>query len=257
MEQNPLNLVDDGNVNRPEPMPDPHWSKPVRTLGLDSKPNGAITFNIAGRQVVGPLQGFGQLWQKTYKIRLHGATVTPQQVVAAWKEHLPNFMPQNSRFYPSLAGVEPGEVIVINATLPGLPGGIPVSTGVLVIYSDDQLFTVMTPQGHPLSGFNSFSAYEEDGAVVAQVQGLFRANDPVYEFGFHFMGGFSSEDSVWEHVLLSLAGYFGVKGYVINSQMVIDPRLQWSQAKNIWYNATIRTMLAYPFRRIGQLLRKH
>jgi hypothetical protein len=243
-------------ATRSSPEGDPHWSRPVQGLELTSTPDGALTWNIAGRKMVGPLQGFGQLWQKTYRVRMIGLQTMPQDVVAVWKERLPDLMPDTSRFYPSLVGVKPGEVIVINARVPGLPGGIPVSTGVLVIYSDEEMFTVMTPQGHPLSGFNTFSAYEEDGAIVAQVQGLIRANDPIYEFGFHFMGGFSNEDRLWEHVLLALAAQFGAKGYVQQEQVVLDPRLQWGQAKNIWYNAILRTMMAYPFRQIGRLFRK-
>jgi hypothetical protein len=233
-----------------------NWAKPVISLDGEINRDGAINMNIKGRKVVGPLQGFGQLWQKTYRIRLSGIRVTPQQVVAVWKENLPTFMPATSRFYPSLTGVKPGEVIVINATLPGLPGGIPLSTGVLVIYSDEEMFTVMTPQGHPISGFNTFSAYEENGVVVAQVQGLIRANDPIYEFGFNFMGGFASEDKIWEYVLNSLAAYYGVKGYVQMNQIVLDPRRQWGQAKNIFYNSAIRTMVTSPLRWAGKLFHK-
>jgi hypothetical protein len=93
-------------------------------------------------------------------------------------------MPKNSRFYPSLSGVKPGEVVLINASLPGIPGGVPVSTGVLVLYADEDMFTVMTPAGHPESGFNTFSSYQEGGVTVAQIQSLARANDPIYEVGF-------------------------------------------------------------------------
>ena len=42
---------------------------------------------------------------------------------------------------------------------------------------------VMTPEGFPVSGFNTFSVYEEDGDIFAQVQGLERATDPIW-FGY-------------------------------------------------------------------------
>ena len=67
-----------------------------------------------------------------------------------------------------MAGVKPGEVLLINATV----GGMPVYTGVRVIYADDESFTVMTPEGHPESGWNTFSAYVDDGTTVAQIQSL-------------------------------------------------------------------------------------
>ena len=157
-------------------------------------------------------------------------------------------MPANSRFYPSLTGVAPGEVVLINATLPGLPGGIPVSTGVRIIYVDDVSFTVMTPAGHPEAGFNTFSAFEEDGITVAQVQSLGRANDPVYEMGYRLMGGAKQQEAIWRHVLTSLAARFGVTGQVEMQKVVVDPRLQWRHAGNVWHNALIRTVINTPVR---------
>jgi hypothetical protein len=72
-----------------------------------------------------------------------------------------------------MAGVKPGEVLLINAAV----GEIPVSTGVRVIYADEESFTVMTPEGHPESGWTTFSAHEgEDGVTVAQVRSLAQAN---------------------------------------------------------------------------------
>ncbi len=52
----------------------------------------------------------------------------------------------------------------------------------MVLYSDEESFTYMTPEGHPFSGWITFSAYEEeDGTTVAQAHLLIRANDPLYE----------------------------------------------------------------------------
>ena len=224
------------------------WAKPVSKLSVGEAPEEAMNLNVDGREVVGPLQGFGQLWQKTYKVRLTESDVAPEDVVKVWKERLPEYMPDNSRFYPSLTGVAPGEVVLINATLPGIPGGLPVSTGVMILYADDESFTVMTPEGHPESGFNTFSAYEEDGATVAQIQSLARANDPVFEIGFRFMGGSSQQEQIWRHVLTQLADNFGVNGQIEMQKVCVDSRMQWSQAKNVWHNAIIRTTLNTPRR---------
>ena len=224
-----------------------HWAQPVSKLKVSDVPAGAINLNVEGRQVVGPLQGFGQMWQKTYRIRLQDTQITPAEVIKVWKARLPELMPDHSRFYPSVTGIQPGEVVLITARLPGVP--TPVSTGVLILYADDVSFTVMTPEGHPESGFNTFSAFEEDGVAVAQVQSLARANDPIYEFGFRFLGGAKQQERIWRHVLAQLAAHFGTFGQEAHVQKVcVDPRLQWSQAKNVWHNAVIRTALNTPAR---------
>jgi hypothetical protein len=92
-------------------------------------PEGAVNLNVSARREVGALQGFGQLWQKTYRVELSGAEVTPAEVVRIWKERFSEFQPSQNRFYPSMAGVKPGEVLLINATV----GRMPVYTGVRVI----------------------------------------------------------------------------------------------------------------------------
>jgi hypothetical protein len=43
-----------------------------------------VNLNVQGRREVGALQGFGKLWQKTYRVRLAG-------VVEAWKENFDKF----------------------------------------------------------------------------------------------------------------------------------------------------------------------
>ena len=232
------------------------WAKPVSKLTVEEMPEEATNLNVDGRKVVGPLQGFGALWQKTYKVRLNDNSVSPQEVVKSWKEKLPDFMPDNSRFYPSLTGVEPGEVVLINATLPGIPGGMPVSTGVMILYADDESFTVMTPEGHPESGFNTFSAYEEDGATVAQIQSLARANDPVFELGFRYLGGSGQQEKIWHHVLGQLAAEFGSNGEIQMEKKCVDSRIQWSQAKNVWHNAVIRTTLNTPVRWAKRIVKR-
>jgi hypothetical protein len=238
------------------------WAKPVTKLKVSDVPSGAIAFNLDGRQLVGPLQGFGPMWKRTYRVRLSGVSVTPAEVIADWKENFANFQPSNNHFYPSLTGVKPGEVVFINTNLPiapGAPGIIPMKSGVMVLYSDDELFTVMTPEGFPISGWNTFSAYEEEGGTVAQVQALIRTSDPIYEFGFRFMGGEKEEDKVWFHVLETLSARWGIKGQVQFHKEQIDSRIQWKSAKNVYKNAAIRTflyVLATPIRWLANLGRK-
>ena len=93
---------------------------------------------------------------------------------------------------PQMYTLKPGEVLLINAMTPGGP----VSTGMLVLYVDDEAFTLMTPEGHPESGWVTFSAYEQDSATVARVQTMARANDPIYEMAFMALGS-KLQDSIW------------------------------------------------------------
>ena len=220
-----------------------YWAQNVTTLKVGPVPADAVNLNVDGRRVVGPLQGFGPMWQKTYRVRLAGAQVSPREVIATWKAHFPQFWPHGNRFYAPLTGIAPGEVALLNLTA----GGMPLSTGVLVLYADDESFTLMTPQGHMFAGWITFSAYEEDGCTVAQAQVLMRANDPIYEIGLR-LGGHRDEDRFWQHTLRSLAAHFGVSEPVETTCTIVDPRFQWAHARNVWQNAAMRTTLTAPTR---------
>jgi hypothetical protein len=207
-------------------------------LRVSDVPEGAVNLNVESRRVIGALQGFGQLWQKPYTVRLTGADATPEEVVAIWKREFPVFHPPESRLYPSLDGVAPGEIMLINASVQGMP----VYTGVMVLYSDDVSFTVMTAEGLPEAGWNTFSAYEEDGATVVQIRSLARASDPIYEVGFRLFGS-TAQEKIWTHVLTSLAERFGVRERVRLEKDCMDPKLQWYRAGNLWHNAGLRSVL--------------
>jgi hypothetical protein len=220
-----------------------YWAQPVSTMKVGSMPTRALNLNVDGRQAMSPLQGFGQLWQKTFRVRLSGTSVSPSEVISTWKEHFPTFWPKWDHFYQPATGIAPGEVALINMLLPGdIPVGPPVSTGVFVMYADEESFTFMNPQGHMFAGWITFSAYEEDACTIAQIQLLVRANDPVYELGFR-LGASRSESKFWQYTLKSMAAHFGVNEPVQTRVVCVDPRVQWSQFWNIWQNATIRTVM--------------
>jgi len=240
------NLDQDGSGQRRS---EDAWAPPTQRMKVSGAPVEAMNLNVEGRQPVSPLQGFGQMWQKTFKIRLSGVDMTPEQVMGVWKENFPKFQPPENRFYPPMSGIKPGEVVLIEGKvppLPGMPNILPVATGVMILYADEEMFTVMCPEGHPLSGWNTFSAYEEDGAVVAQVQEQSRSSDPLYEVFNRYLGASAQQDKIWTHVLTSLGAHLGVKGDVVMTKVLIDPKVQWSAAKNIWQNAAIRTVLYMP-----------
>ncbi|MDX1523010.1 MAG: hypothetical protein R3264_15400, partial [Anaerolineae bacterium] len=118
-----------------------NWAGRVSGLRVTDIPEEAINLNVEGRQLTGPLRGFGQMWQKTYKVRLSGTEVTPAEVIQDWKENFPKFWPAGNHFYGPLTGIAPGEVAVLNLAA---PGGLPLSTGIMIIYADDESFTFMT-----------------------------------------------------------------------------------------------------------------
>lgn len=239
-----------------EPRDAPYWAQPVSKLRVSDVPAGAINLNVDGRRIVGPLQGFGQMWQKTYRVRLSGVKVTPVEVIKTWKENFSKFWPRGNNFYAPLTGIAPGEVAVLNLAL---PGGMPLSTGVRVIYADNESFSFMTPEGHMFAAMITFNAYEEEDATVAQVQPLLRANDPIYEIGMRLGLVQKLEDQFWHDTLRALAGHFGVNGQVQQRVTLVDPKLQWSQWKNVWKNAAVRSTLyimATPARWVVNLFTK-
>jgi hypothetical protein len=204
-------------------------------------PAGALSLNVQARRLLGPLQGFGQLWQKTYRIALRKRELTPQQVIATWKENVPRLKPPQKRFYPSSVGIAPNELVLIDADT----AGGPISTGVMVLYAGAESFTLMTPAGHPEAGWVTFSSYVEDGCTFAQVRVLGRASDPFYELAFRLAGS-KLQDRIWTHVLTGLAALLGTSGEVQMQKTLLDPKLQWERAGNVWYNAQVRTWLRRP-----------
>jgi hypothetical protein len=220
------------------------WAKPVDTLHVDGVPAEAINLNVEGRHLTGPIRGFGQMWQKTYRIHLNGADVTPQQVIGIWKENFPQYWPGDNRFYGSLTSISPGEVAVLNLKA---PAGMRLSTGIMVIYADDVSFSFMTPEGHMFAGMITFSADEEEDSTLVQIQVLIRASDPLYELWCRVGVVHKQEDEFWHGTLQNLAAEFGVDdGQVEQQNILVDPRMQWKEAGNIWHNAAIRSGLHAP-----------
>ena len=48
------------------------WAPSVERLSVSDVPKGAINLNLEGLVPLSPLQGFGPLWQKCFRIRLRG-----------------------------------------------------------------------------------------------------------------------------------------------------------------------------------------
>jgi hypothetical protein len=117
-----------------------------------------------------------------------------------------------------------------------------LSTGVMVLYADEESFTLMTPEGHMLAGWITFSATAVDGHTVAQAQVLMRASDPIFELGLA-LGGHAQEDRFWQHTLGAVADHFGHPGAVETKVVCVDKRRQWSRWRNVWQSSAIRSTL--------------
>ena len=232
-----------------------NWAKDVSRLNVGEVPDGAINLNVQGRRLTSPIQGFGKMWQKTYQVRLPAERVSATDLIAAWKQNFPDFWPEGNHFYGSLTGIEPGDVALLNMTM---PGKMKLSTGVMVLYADEESFTLMTPQGHMFAGWITFSALERDGHTVAQAQVLMRASDPIFEMGLT-MGGHKQEDRFWDATLTNLAAHFGHEADVDTQVVCVDKKRQWSKWRNVWHSAAIRStiyMLGAPGRGLKRLFRR-
>jgi hypothetical protein len=233
-----------------------YWAQlATNTLTVRSVPRGAVNLNVEGHRVFGPLQGFGPLWKKTFRVRLAGRPeLTPTQVVGIWKAEFAHFWPRGQRFFASPRGIVPGEVALLN-----LRAGLPLETGMLVLYADDESFTLMTPQGHMYASWITFSAdTDDDACVAAQVQMLLRTGDPIFDLIMR-CGGFSFENGIWQHTLRSLASRLGADGDVDTEEVCLDRHVQWAYISNIWHNSGMWTAFYYiaaPLRRAIRALRR-
>ena len=224
---------------------DANWAKPTKTLDATDRA-GALNANVRGRRLNAANGGFGRLYQKTFAVRLTGATVTPQEVIHTWKTEFASFWPKGQKMFLPATGIAPGEVGLINATMPGTPM---MATGVLVIYADDVSFSFMSPEGHPFAGPLTFSAFLDGETTVAQVHELTRASDPFWELAMMVpVLGERMQNDIWRLTLRNLADRFNVNAKVESKIVVVDGRRQWKNAKNIWQNAAIRSGLSAPLR---------
>ena len=231
-----------------------NWAKPTGRLALGEVPDEAVNLNVTGRKVQSPVQGFGKMWQKTYRVSV--PKCSPTALIAEWKAHFSSFWPAKNNFYGPLTSLAPGDVALLNLTM---PGRLKLSTGILVIYADDESFSFMSPQGHMFAGMITFCGLDAEMGSTAQVQVLIRASDPLYELGLTF-GGHRQEDKFWAATLTNLAKHFGVdEPYVETTMLCVDKKRQWRNAGNVRHNAMIRSALygmTAPFRLLARPFRR-
>ncbi len=219
------------------------WARPITRLHVAARTDGALTATVSGKRLAGPMQGFGQMWQKTFRVRLEGvdAGVTPESVVAAWKEHFPEFWPKGNTFYAPLSGIRPGEVALLSVSA---AGPVRLHTGVMVTYADEESFTVMTPEGHMLAAWITFTAFRAaDGTVVAQAQALERTSDPLFELAYLVPWAQRKNNAFWEQTLEAVARHHGVTTTCETTIVCVDRRRQWRYAGNVRHSSAFRSAL--------------
>ena len=234
------------------------WARKVDRLEVDPRA-GVRGTNVAGRRLTGPVQGFGKMWQKSYRMKA-GPGIEPEQAIATWREHFPEFWPKGNRFAGALTGINPGDVALLDLAI---GGGVKLSTGVFVLYADAESFTLMTPQGHMFAGWITFSAEREGprdgGETVVQALVLMRANDPLYEIAMTF-GGHRKEDKFWAATLTALGDRLGLPDPKVDVKTTcVDSKRQWRHANNVWHNSMIRSVLqtiAAPVTGLARMLRR-
>jgi len=214
------------------------WAAKVDRLAVGQRA-GVRGTNVAGRRLTGPVQGFGKMWQKTYRMDV-GDAIEPAAAIALWRSNFPDFWPKGNRFAGALTGINPGDVALLDLAV---GGGVKLSTGVFVLYADTESFTLMTPQGHMFAGWITFSAENAGDGTVVQAQVLMRASDPIYEIGMT-LGGHRKEDKFWVATLRALGDRLGVPDAPITAEnSCVDKKRQWRHAGSVWHNSMVRSVL--------------
>jgi anti-anti-sigma factor len=223
------------------------WCSPLTHPDYSDLPPHAIAVNTRGRLPRTPFSGFGPLCQRTYRVALPGVDLSPLQVMAAWKANFSGFWPSGNELLTPGAALQPGLPAVIHLSL---PGGMKIFTGAVIMHANADSFSLMTLQGHMFCGWITFSSFIEDGALFAQTQALLRPADPLFDLSFRLGFGTRAEDAFWHASLLNLAAHLGVKGEVVQTNLLLDKHVQREHFGNLWYNAGIRSvfyLLTHPF----------
>jgi hypothetical protein len=223
-------------------MSEGNWAPKVDRLHVNG-PRQDKAFNVEGRRLAGPQQGFGPLYDRTFTITL-GDAVSPEALVGDWRAHFGEFWPKSATFYGSLTSIQAGDVAPLTAS--------GITTGVLVIYADDTSFSYMTPVGHMFAGMITFSARDQQGAgTVAEIRMLVRPADALWVMVWPV--GKGMENKFWKKTLTNLAESRGVTGVsATEATTCVDRRILWKNWRNVFHNGGIVTVLHWlgrPFRR--------
>jgi hypothetical protein len=231
----------------PQPPTEPNAPPPGQGRASDPLPFDTLDDNVRGRPITAAADGFGQLWRNRYRIRLAGLDTTAAELVQYWRTEFGHFWPEGNIFYRPVNGLEEGEVALFDLAM---PFGTRLTTGIVVADVQPASFTFLTSRGHTFAGRITFSGEAADGDLVAQVESVVRATDPIYEVGLP-LGGRARDDRFWEQALRNLAAHLGLRAEPETTRELLDRRRRWRNAGNIRDNAYLHTaaaMLLRPFR---------
>ncbi len=221
----------------------PGWAISLDRLTLAAMPPSAMNINVEGRRLAGPVQGFGRLWEKRYRLHLAQAELAPREIVAIWRAEFPDFWPEGNFLFPSAnAPIAPGTTALLNLSM---PGGLVLATGLMVVHADDTSFSFMTAQGHILSGWITFSCAKLGDSTYIEVHPLFRSADPLMEMGFR-LGAARQEDRFWHESLTRFALRLGTHGDVAQRDVLHDDRVQWKRMANLRFSAALSSSAYMP-----------
>ena len=82
-----------------------------------------------------------------------------------------------------------------------------------------------------------------------------RAGDPLFEIGARLGIVHRREDTFWQQTLTRLAADFGIHNQPVEMESaLLDRRIRWRAAPNVWHNSAIRTTLYLPIHVLRRLL---
>ncbi len=215
----------------------PHLG-PARFQG--EPPAGFLPRLVEGLPVQTPFTGFGEVWHKTYEIRLPGAGASVRRLAEELRTHLGELWPDGAELWLPGGEVAPGAVGLIRIRL---PGGAPLVTGIRILHVGPDTFSFVTLKGHMQAGWITFRVYTDHGTPVARVESLARTGDPVHEVGFRLFGH-AEQERFWHQTLERFAARVGVPGRVTATKTRVEARRRWAALANLPANAALRTPLA-------------
>ena len=217
-----------------------NWAQPGRAPVGRRRGRAPRTTPSPASACRAPSRASASCGRRRSAVRVDGADDhRPRRSSRTGRPRFPTFWPKGQTFYAPLAGIAPGEVALLE--IPPVPGApVKLSTGVLVIYADDESFTFMTPEGHALSAWITFSARRDGDETVVQVQALERPTDPFDELAY-MLGGEPRERQVLAGDARNLAQRSASTDPVVESQKVcVDGNRQWRYGGNVRNSAAIR-----------------
>ena len=219
-----------------------NWAKPVSTLNVAEVPEGAIEPQRRGQAAREPDPGLRQDVAED----LPGAPAA-RDACAGRADRRPGSSASRSsgRRATTSTRRSPASRPVRSRCSTDAARQMKLSTGVMVLYADEESFTLMTPQGHMFAGWITFSATRARRRDGRQAQVLMRASDPIFELGPGDGRPPPGGPVLGATRSANVAAHFGepeARGRRPRSCASTRKR-QWSQWRNVWHSSAIRSTL--------------